>query len=174
MRIHNLAQLKRMPISERFKKQIEKEFKLEPTPAPRAKAAGSLPAAGSPPQDALVARLRMAMPSEPWVVDYVGAVPGRKYELDIALVDDRLAVEVDGFAHHGRNKQNYNRDRDKDYLLSLQGWCVLRIQAGLICKSPEDAVSRVVAFLSACRPRQSLLWEAGLWPVGTSGQRRDA
>lgn len=92
-----------------------------------------------------------------WEEDFVGAVPGRKFELDLALPEVRLGVEVDGWQYHGQHKASFLRDRDKDYLLSLQGWLVVRVQAGLIVSDPHEAISRVRSFLRVWVPRQRLL-----------------
>ena len=165
MRIHSIAQLKQLPMSATHKAKIEQamsEAKASAVANPASKVIGRRQSSGSPPQETLLALLEMEHPTMKWVSDFKGAVPGRQYELDIALPEHFLAIEVDGYAYHGRNKANFLRDRDKDYLLSLEGWGVLRIQAGLITKSPEEALERVGAFLKAWLPRQQVLRDAGL------------
>jgi very-short-patch-repair endonuclease len=92
-----------------------------------------------------------------WESDFVGAVPGRKFELDIACKALKIGTEIDGWLWHGKRKQDFLRDREKDYLLMLEGWQVLRIQAGLIYKDPQEALTRVRKFLEICVPRQQLL-----------------
>lgn len=91
-----------------------------------------------------------------WHEDYVGAVPGRKFEIDLALPDLRLGIETDGWQYHGKHKESFLRDRDKDYLLTLQGWVIVRIQAGLITANPDEAMARVRQFLAVWMPRQRL------------------
>lgn len=165
MRIHSIAQLKQLPINAAHKAKIEKAM-TEATASiagnPVSTAMARRHASGSPPQEQLLALVTLEHPDHEWVADFKGAVPRRKYELDIALPEYFLAIEVDGYAIHGRNKANFLRDRDKDYLLSLEGWGVLRIQAGLITKSPDEALERVNAFLEAWLPRQKALRVAGL------------
>lgn len=92
-----------------------------------------------------------------WEEDFVGTVPGRKFELDLALRALRLGVEVDGWQFHGKHKESFLRDRDKDYLLTLQGWVSIRVQAGLIVSDPEEAMNRVRRFLAVWVPRQRQL-----------------
>lgn len=92
-----------------------------------------------------------------WVDDFVGAVPGRRFEIDLAIPSLKLGVETDGWQYHGRHKESFLRDRDKDYLLSVQGWVVVRVQAGLISTDPQDAMARVRRFLQAWIPRQRAL-----------------
>jgi hypothetical protein len=164
MRIRSSAQLKNLAIQERHKKAIEAALAEQPSCRDVAMR-HRLPTRERPtPQQHLTELLQLHMPGYPWVPDYVGAVPGRRYELDIALVNDRIGIEVDGFTHHGKNLKNFHRDRDKDYLLALAGWIVLRLSAGLICKSPSEAIDRVEAFLSVSVPRQRALYEVGLLP----------
>lgn len=66
--------------------------------------------------------------------EHPAGVPGRRFRLDIAIVARRLAVEVDGWAWHGRHKGDFVRDRERQNLLTLHGWRVLRFTAGQIRK----------------------------------------
>lgn len=92
-----------------------------------------------------------------WEEDFVGAIPGRKYEIDLALCDTRLGVEVDGWQYHGKHKESFLRDRDKDYLLTLHGWVIIRVQAGLITSDPEESLNRIRRFISVWMPRQRVI-----------------
>lgn len=93
----------------------------------RAAAPGSRRREGPTPHDllwtAVAARYRSA------VREYAGAVPGRRFRVDIAIVARRVAVEVDGYRHHGRFKADFQRDRTRQNLLVLHGWRVLRFTA---------------------------------------------
>jgi very-short-patch-repair endonuclease len=40
-----------------------------------------------------------------------------------------LAVEFDGYMHHGRCKEDFQRDRERQNLLTLNGWRILRFTA---------------------------------------------
>lgn len=93
----------------------------------------------------------------PWESDYAKAVPGRKFELDICLKDVRCGIEVDGWQYHGQHKESFLRDREKDYLLTMGGWQILRIQAGLISSDPAEALARARAFIAYWKPRQEVL-----------------
>ncbi|MHB8409981.1 MAG: endonuclease domain-containing protein [Acidiferrobacterales bacterium] len=57
-------------------------------------------------------------------------IAGRKIRGDIAFPESRLVVEVDGWEHHGRYVSDFRRDRDRQNLLTLAGWRILRIPAG--------------------------------------------
>lgn len=54
------------------------------------------------------------------------AVGGRFYEVDCLWADRRLIVELDGRATHGTARA-FERDREKDRLLLVDGWRVTRI-----------------------------------------------
>ncbi len=66
--------------------------------------------------------------------EHPAGVPGRRFRLDIAIVARRIAIEVDGWAWHGMHKGDFARDRDRQNLLMLHGWRVLRFTAGQIRK----------------------------------------
>lgn len=74
------------------------------------------------------------------VQQYPGAVPGRKYRLDFAWPQFRLAVEVQGMVH--RIKGRFKADTEKLSLLVVHGWRVLPV-------SGDDVRSgRAAAWLS--------------------------
>ena len=47
--------------------------------------------------------------------------------LDFALLEQKIAIEVDGFKWHSSEKA-MKRDRFKDYMLRREGWEVVRIK----------------------------------------------
>jgi very-short-patch-repair endonuclease len=49
----------------------------------------------------------------------------RSFELDFALVEHRVDIEVDGWAHHG-SRRAFEADRERDAELAAAGWLVLR------------------------------------------------
>lgn len=64
-----------------------------------------------------------------------------RLEVDLACVDARIAIEIDG-AQHLADTEAYRRDRRKDQLLQEDGWFVLRFLA-------QDVVQRLDAVLDA-------------------------
>lgn len=66
--------------------------------------------------------------------EYQGAVPGRRYRIDIALVEEKVAIEVDGWQYHGKFKSAHESDRERQNHLAVGGWLVLRFTAGQIFK----------------------------------------
>lgn len=64
--------------------------------------------------------------------EYRGAVPGRRFRVDIALPALRIAIECDGWTHHGKHRQAHRTDRERQNLLVLHGWRVLRFTTSQI------------------------------------------
>lgn len=119
---------------------------------------GPLPAAArrnkrpiSPAQDALWDKLSACFPGA--VANY-RPIEGRRYSVDIAWPDSLVAVEVDGWAFHGRFKADFHRDRAKRNLLALQGWTLLAIPARDVWRDPEGVTGMVRSALES-RRRQS-------------------
>ncbi|MDK9702433.1 MAG: endonuclease domain-containing protein [Sulfuritalea sp.] len=83
--------------------------------------------------------------------EYPNVVPGRKFRLDIALPDRRLAIEVDGWEWHGKHKGDFERDRQRQNLLTIHGWRILRFTAGQIQKE-IDAVLATLEQACAALP----------------------
>ncbi len=57
-----------------------------------------------------------------------GAIPGRKFQIDIAFPTHKLAIELDGHTAHS-HKDKFQRDRERQNLLTLNGWRILRFTA---------------------------------------------
>lgn len=77
----------------------------------------------------------------------------RRAEVDLACVDLRLAVEVDGY-HHFQEFDAYRRDRRKDVLLQHQGYLVSRHLADDIRDRPRDVVRAIRELVKRRRRRR--------------------
>lgn len=79
------------------------------------------------------------------------------YEVDFYWPDDRLVVEVDGFAYHA-SRQAFERDRLRDGDLSGAGHRVIRVTWRQLVGEPLAVAARLGACLTpaapARRPRQ--------------------
>lgn len=75
-------------------------------------------------------------------------VPGRRYRADIGFAEQRLVVEVDGFAHHGKFVADFKRDRERQNALTVAGWRILRFAAGDIRKDLMECVAVIEAALT--------------------------
>lgn len=76
-----------------------------------------------------------------------GAVPGRKFRIDIGFPSKKLAVEIDGWEFHGKFKGDFTRDRERQNLLTLNGWRIVRFTAGNIRKDVGACVEVIDAAL---------------------------
>ena len=74
------------------------------------------------------------------------ARPGR-FEVDLLWPEQRLVVEVDGFAFHG-TRAAFERDRRRDAELQALGYRVLRITWRQLTREPEAVIADA---LSAAR-----------------------
>jgi very-short-patch-repair endonuclease len=64
-------------------------------------------------------------------------VEGDGFEVDFCLPDARLIVEVDGSEIHG-TRAAFERDRQRDRLLVLEGWHVVRFTWRQVVRRPGD------------------------------------
>ena len=60
---------------------------------------------------------------EGWEQEY----PIKRYSLDFAFVDKKIDVEIDGETHN--NKQVILKDLERDKILSLEGWKIIRFKS---------------------------------------------
>lgn len=77
------------------------------------------------------------------VCEFEGAVPGRKFRIDIAFPAHRLALESDGWAYHGRFLGDFVRDRERQNLLCIHGWRVLRFSAGMVRRNLDEQLRMI-------------------------------
>jgi very-short-patch-repair endonuclease len=71
-------------------------------------------------------------------------------EVDLLAREDRIAIEVDGY-YHFTDLDAYRRDREKDLLLQLQGFVVVRVLAQDVVRDARPAVNAVARVLAARR-----------------------
>jgi hypothetical protein len=74
-------------------------------------------------------------------------VAGRRYRLDLAYPEQRLALEIDGFAFHSR-RSSFDRDRRRANDIVLAGWTLLLFTA---TTTDAQAVAQVTAALGRQR-----------------------
>jgi very-short-patch-repair endonuclease len=78
----------------------------------------------------------------------VRGASGRVYELDIVWRPQRVAVEIDGYAHHA-DREAFERDRGRDADLAATGWTVIRATWRQLDGEPDAVVARVALVLGA-------------------------
>jgi very-short-patch-repair endonuclease len=92
-------------------------------------------------EHAFVRLCRQAQLAAPQVNAEV-SVEGRVFEVDCCWRDRRIVIEVDGYAFHG-GRSRANTDRDRDQLLAIAGWTVIRFTADQIRDDPDEVVRRL-------------------------------
>ncbi|MGH9117825.1 MAG: DUF559 domain-containing protein [Acidimicrobiales bacterium] len=70
------------------------------------------------------------------------SIGGRRYRIDFAYPDRRIAIEVDGYGSHGSRRQR-QRDLDRQNDLVAAGWTVLRFTWADILRRPEAVAHRI-------------------------------
>ena len=69
-------------------------------------------------------------------------------EVDLTWPDHRVAVEIDGFEFHG-GRPAFERDRERDAILTAAGWRVIRITWRQLVRSPEAFLVRLAGILAS-------------------------
>jgi very-short-patch-repair endonuclease len=65
------------------------------------------------------------------------------YEVDFRIIDSNLILECDGWASHGRDRRQFERDRTRDAELVAIGYVVLRFTYWAIVKRPAKEAERI-------------------------------
>ncbi len=76
-------------------------------------------------------------------VDFHPVICG--HEVDFRVTGTPVILECDGWAYHGLQRSNFERDRRRDADLLTAGWIVLRFTYRAITTRPKDIVDRIVA-----------------------------
>jgi len=92
----------------------------------------------SPPEAGLWTRLRIRAPGMP---AFRRQHPIGPYVLDFYCAKAKLAVEIDGMSHDTADRSE--RDARKDAWLREQGIAVMRIAAGEVSRSADDAADAI-------------------------------
>ena len=70
------------------------------------------------------------------------------FEVDFAIVPERVVLECDGWTSHGLDRVQFERDRRRDAALAAAGWIVLRFTWAQITRRPAwvaEAIRRTLA-----------------------------
>jgi very-short-patch-repair endonuclease len=88
---------------------------------------------------------RASMPT-PEYQYWVGEKP-KRYRVDAAWPEVKLAVEVDGFEAHG-TRRAFQRDLDRQNVLVLGGWTVLRFTWNDVVRRPGHVAQQIAEALA--------------------------
>lgn len=97
------------------------------------------------PQDRLFNLLRSRW-GDRVMSEYRGAVPGRRFRIDVAIPDAMIACECDGYRYH-KTLSAFINDRTRGRLLVIHGWRVLHFPVHTIFKEPDIVIRDVGALL---------------------------
>jgi hypothetical protein len=82
----------------------------------------------------------------------VDTVRGSRPKVDLAWMQGRLVVELDGYGSHG-NRAAFMYDRHRDYELILSGYTVLRLANDEVAQDIEKAIEKIRDLVKLCRKR---------------------
>jgi len=97
-----------------------------------------------------MSRLLAAHGLPPATFHHLAPTRRRTYELDFAIVEHRIDIEVDGWAHHA-NRRAFEADRERDAELVAAGWIVLRFTWHQVRQRPAWVAGRIAAVLESVR-----------------------
>lgn len=81
-------------------------------------------------------------------------VEGRRYRIDMAYPELRIAIEADGFEVHG-SRPGFESDCRRQNALVLAGWQVLRFTWRQVCREPEWVIAQVRSALDRATRRRA-------------------
>ena len=84
------------------------------------------------------------------IVNGIVEIPGRRYEVDFHWPSLHLVVEVDGYRFHGA-RHRANTDRERDQLLTIAGWTVVRFTRDQVVGEPRVVAERLRAVVDRCQ-----------------------
>lgn len=93
-------------------------------------------------------RLLRAAGIHGWTPNLGVVMDGQRFEIDVAFVGLRLAIEVDGRRYHSADAR-FQADRTKQNALIAAGWRVLRFTWADIVERPRDVIAAISALLAA-------------------------
>ena len=92
-------------------------------------------------------RVALVLAGLPPEVQYPVVAGGRRYRLDLAYPEHRIAVEYDGAEHRGQRRARL--DLVREAALTAAGWRILRFDADVVLFQPDRVVAAVRAEMAA-------------------------
>lgn len=78
-----------------------------------------------------------------WVANFEQVIiTGRRVVIDVAFPDVRLAIEVDGWAHHV-DRARFVGDRVRKRALVAEGWTVIEVTWDDLMNRPDEVVAEI-------------------------------
>jgi very-short-patch-repair endonuclease len=67
------------------------------------------------------------------------------YRIDFAIIQKpiKIAIELDGFAYHDRDKEQFQRERKRQNFITSQGFKILRYTWSDVCDRFEDVYDEI-------------------------------
>jgi very-short-patch-repair endonuclease len=108
---------------------------------------------GNPFEERLEAILKQAFEPDFTVLSQVsGLVPGRRFVVDFFIPELSTVCEADGWQFHGKYLEDFQRDREREQLLVVEGYTILRFSTHQVMS--EEAAKEAVALLERFKARR--------------------
>ncbi len=69
------------------------------------------------------------------------------WEVDFWVIGTPIVLECDGWASHGLERRQFERDRKRDAELTAAGWIVVRFTYRAITRTPAKTAERIRSVL---------------------------
>lgn len=89
----------------------------------------------------------------PMAVDEYKPLENRRFKIDIAFVELKIAIEIEGWENHGKYKKAHQLDCKRTNLIALDGWTFLRFYHGEIMNTLEDVLAIIEKMVASKQER---------------------
>jgi very-short-patch-repair endonuclease len=83
-----------------------------------------------------------------WRANLAVTIPGGRFVIDAAFVQQRIAIEIDGYGPHS-SREAFQGDRTKSNLLIAAGWTVLRFTWSDLVDRPSYVIATIRQLLAS-------------------------
>lgn len=98
------------------------------------------------PDQALMTMLLKPLLGDILHVEY-SPFPDSRIRLDLAVPHLKLAIEINGWQHHGKTLDAFKSDHERTRKLMLAGWVVFPFVASSISSDPQGCVDQVLRLI---------------------------
>lgn len=80
-------------------------------------------------------------------LEYQYNIPGTRYRVDFANIEEKVAIELDGYEYHN-SKDQFTNDRKRQRELENLGWRIIRFSGSEVYKNAEKCLDEAADFIT--------------------------
>jgi very-short-patch-repair endonuclease len=80
-------------------------------------------------------------------LEYQYSIPGTKYRVDFANLEEKVVIELDGYEYHN-GKEQFTNDRQRHREIEKLGWRIIRFSGSEVYKNPDKCLKEATAFVT--------------------------